>query len=1793
MAFIPNSNHHQPLQKYEDPWFWTTEEVIAALCHKDGPLRTSGSQRSFPNPQVLAQALEENAISGPSLLTDLNHVSLRDDLGIKVLGHRTSVLHYIQDLRHQSPKYLEHVRKISAPIFSPADIAAGSGCITSFENTPYRLFNQHGPEADRSSVSSTKYAIPGIDLNTYVSPTPSTAADGLPVVRKHPSEALVGTHKIIEASEDTVNIDGKGITEGSRLSKRPHSPGADRIISHATLTSNSAMEVNVSEFKAIKGVRLAETCIIDESGRKRRRLDLSAQVPEIKTGPTLDEANPTGSPNLYEPPEKIDVLEGVEFGPTLDEASPTGSSNLYEPPEIIDVLEGVEPQLDSKLQHQTTPPAGSLNLPEPGTVITDEQGRKRVIPIKVAHIDQAREFAGLEPQISKPVVILPHSSTTSPVASPLEFQEAQRQVPSVRKPHQIYLGLKSSDIDTIFYGETQFGEKVKNDYTMGNIWRANSLENSDTESFVFSGQPFGKGLRRYVGARIKHYLMSSPLTVHGQQGQVMLAPYPETLLKKTQRVSATVFSTSPTGPIALRIDRSKYVQSKLKSGHDLGENVLGTSSPIFAQGVTADVDWSYLQKWDRRAAEDKILPIYGESGSEGEYDPQTWHEMEAEKKHAHSSVRRPQKRYISQAEVEESLDDAERQMVARWEASKKPALQRKARSFWEVHRKDSRERSQINLSLERLKKRLSKIRSEIMGMKWTSTKQLQKQCKSMEASIFDREELSWSISVLNKKSPPPRMSPLSSTKSKATLKDKSSAKRWSGSSDLDDFISEDDVLSLAESATGVCEDSESENSHERYNGEPDTVLQTPDDKLAGDDPKSLPRVIKSDPSQYQPRSTSKKKVDHQPNFIDLTQRSDSSSVDNSPAKLLSSGIVSGSSSHHRDPLVSKLKKLAKFKIPPGASPTIVIDSDPIEPPVQDDLLLSELGEVKGIARRDPDEFVMLKDRKRLLFWTIEKTSADLRDNIIAQVENTSLEEIKSTIWTGLKVIERNKGLRIRGLDEQDSRSYLLLASWFVCWTIPVKLNTKGVDVVYLRTTMENEGGFSGFFEFLKRALATFKSSSADQSSQSQRKSRGPALQEDQSSYLLSTPHKKRKYAVPESVRTMSLRANALLRVQERDKRQELLKRRFKEMGVNDEDASKVIVNPGKHDDQSFIYLNPKIADRIQPHQIDGVRFMWREVIADHQGCLLAQTMGLGKTMQIITLLVTIAEAAKSDEDNIRGQVPEDLRKSRTLILCPPALIENWWDEFLMWTPLPSTANIGELRKVTRSLKVTERLWEIQAWKEEGGVLLLGFHTFRDLIQNKAKATGKRMLDDEQHRVVTETLLSWPNIIVADEAHAAKTAGSGINVTLNSVKSMTRIALTGSPLANNLEEYHSLIDWIAPGYLGTPLEFKVNYVEKIQAGLWQDSTAVQYRDSLKRLEALKQELAPKVHRADITVLQGRLKEKVEFVIKVALTPLQEEVYQVYVETMRTVIEGQLKQRTTSSVWVWLAVLRLLCNHPKCFRDKLLSGNSSDSQDTLKSKKVKSRAAPISADKEVTTPDDVLADALVDTPVSSIGISQTVQDMQLAPFDRVSVPLETASLSNKMQILMDILKFSREAKDKVLIFSHSLHTLSYVEMHLRKSQTKFSRIDGAVPTGSRQQITKDFNNDNTEVCLVSIRAGGQGLNLFGANRVVILDVHFNPMYEEQAVGRAYRIGQQKPVYVYHLMAGGTFEETLHNQSLFKQQLAKRVVDKKNPIRQAYRALREYLHPPRAVEQKDLISFEGKDEFVLDRILAAQNE
>jgi hypothetical protein len=470
--------------------------------------------------------------------------------------------------------------------------------------------------------------------------------------------------------------------------------------------------------------------------------------------------------------------------------------------------------------------------------------------------------------------------------------------------------------------------------------------------------------------------------------------------------------------------------------------------------------------------------------------------------------------------------------------------------------------------------------------------------------------------------------------------------------------------------------------------------------------------------------------------------------------------------------------------------------------------------------------------------------------------------------------------------------------------------------------------------------------------------------------------------------------------------------------------------------------------------------------------------------------------------------------------------------------------------------------------------------FRNLIVKKQSSN----LDEEDIQVsdddVERHLLEEPNIIIADEAHKMKNTEAGISKVASRFKSARRIALTGSPLANNLDEYFAMVNWIAPGYLGTKEQFRCKYAIPISEGLWNDSDITDRRTSLRKLHVLKKNLDPKVSRADISAIASDLPPKTEFFITVPLTNRQTKAYDMYVSS---ILGGdQARVSGNARLWDWLAILSLLCNHPSTFMNKLDERLYDRGNKTSRAKK-----------KKVLTTDDVEEVGLPpDIEMADAGLSQQLIDSLRELFEGLdeSGQLDDPEYSNRTLIVCDIIKFAVAAGDKVLLFSHSIPTLNYLEVMISLLGLSTRRLDGTTTMIKRQEVVKNFNKDTStcNVFLVSTRAGGLGLNLQGANRVIVFDYGFNPVWEEQAVGRAYRLGQNKPVFVYRLRAGGTFEELIYNKAVFKTQLSARVVDKKNPMRQASRKATDYLFPVKPLPPQDLSPYHNKDPAVLDKIL-----
>ncbi|TGZ77844.1 hypothetical protein EX30DRAFT_310707, partial [Ascodesmis nigricans] len=640
--------------------------------------------------------------------------------------------------------------------------------------------------------------------------------------------------------------------------------------------------------------------------------------------------------------------------------------------------------------------------------------------------------------------------------------------------------------------------------------------------------------------------------------------------------------------------------------------------------------------------------------------------------------------------------------------------------------------------------------------------------------------------------------------------------------------------------------------------------------------------------------------------------------------------------------------------------------------------------------------------------------------------------------------------------------------------------------------------------------------------------------------------------------------------------------------------NQVVVNLGHYKNHNDVFLT--VRGQLKEHQINGIRFMWKELIQsvanskEQAGALLAHTMGLGKTLQVITLIYAIAKTSASKDPRDHGQLPEHFRGGlKSLVLAPPGLIDNWVSEFARWIPSKFTG--------TRAALTVEHIgpvWPIVAHGDGGartrdlikqfasssnGVLIIGYQMFRSIIQDGLNEGSK-------FKSTRKQLLEAPDLVIADEAHQLKNQHAQLTKCARYFRTRSRIAMTGSPLSNNLEEYWNMIEWIHPGFLGPAKEFRAKYVQPIQAGLYRDSAPHEVRKSKKMLAVLHKTIQPKIHRADISVIHKDMPNKVEFMITVPLTEIQKRFYEDFLNDLEQDIDqvgmgpAWIQEKRTAGLILNASFLMgLITAHPKCFVQAIKRRT-----EQRKNKAAKSTLKPHQPAEPT------------GTDVSDIELPKLLDEDEVLEEETLAAAPDYGTLSNKFRAVTDIVRASVAAKDKLLIFSHHIETLDALDQHLSHLGVSYKRLDGSVNVSKRQQMVTAFNNGPgpaDHVMLISTQAGGLGLNLYGANRVIIFDFKWSPMWEQQAVGRAYRMGQTKHVFVYRFLSGGTFEDCVNNLAAFKNNLQNRVLDQRDLIRSAKKNLDQYRRKPRIVEKNHEVvkTFKGKDPKVLDTMLLGE--
>uniref|UniRef100_A0A8C7G8N3 DNA helicase n=1 Tax=Oncorhynchus kisutch TaxID=8019 RepID=A0A8C7G8N3_ONCKI len=641
-------------------------------------------------------------------------------------------------------------------------------------------------------------------------------------------------------------------------------------------------------------------------------------------------------------------------------------------------------------------------------------------------------------------------------------------------------------------------------------------------------------------------------------------------------------------------------------------------------------------------------------------------------------------------------------------------------------------------------------------------------------------------------------------------------------------------------------------------------------------------------------------------------------------------------------------------------------------------------------------------------------------------------------------------------------------------------------------------------------------------------------------------------------------------------------------------TTKLVLDEDEETKEPMVQVHRNLVTKLKPHQVDGVQFMWdcccesvkKTNKNSGSGCILAHCMGLGKTLQVVTLLHTLLLCEKLDF-------------STALIVCPLNTVLNWLNEFEKWQYGFKDEESLEVTELATVKRPQERASALQQWQEDGGIMIIGYEMYRNLTQGR-NIKSKKLKETFQKTLVDP----GPDFVICDEGHILKNEASAISKAMNSIKTRRRVVLTGTPLQNNLIEYHCMVNFIKENLLGSVKEFRNRFVNPIQNGQAADSTDQDVRIMKKRAHILYEMLNGCVQRRDYSALTKFLPPKHEYVVSVRVTPIQCTLYRHYLEHLTgagNVVEGG-RGRAGTKLFQDFQMLSRIWTHPWCLQLDYISKENKGYFD-----------------------EDSM-DEFIASETEESSMSMTSEDeKQKNPGTRspdwhkefvTEADSEILEHSGKMVLLFEILRMAEEVEDKVLVFSQSLISLDLIEDFLElagraKEEEKQSpykgegkwfrnidyyRLDGSTNALNRKKWAEEFNDTSNvrgRLFLISTRAGSLGINLIGANRVIIFDASWNPSYDIQSIFRLYRFGQLKTCYVYRFLAQGTMEEKIYDRQVAKQSLSFRVVDQQqierhftmNELTELYAFEPDLLDDPTGKKSKRTTPMLPKDPFLAE--------
>ena len=461
---------------------------------------------------------------------------------------------------------------------------------------------------------------------------------------------------------------------------------------------------------------------------------------------------------------------------------------------------------------------------------------------------------------------------------------------------------------------------------------------------------------------------------------------------------------------------------------------------------------------------------------------------------------------------------------------------------------------------------------------------------------------------------------------------------------------------------------------------------------------------------------------------------------------------------------------------------------------------------------------------------------------------------------------------------------------------------------------------------------------------------------------------------------------------------------------------------------------------LRPYQVEG--FQWLSFLYEQRlGGILADDMGLGKTVQALALLAHAIEEhrAASERTTERGESVEPF--APFLVVAPTSVITNWAAEAERFLPEAKVVTITET--TAGKTPLAERI--------AGAHLVLTSYTLlrmdEEAYTGYARTLGRTVDDSTGEQSAPE---GWGALLL-DEAQLVKNTGTRAWSIARAMPARTKIAMTGTPIENNLMELWALLAIVADGLFPSARAFRDLYARPAESG--EDPA-----HAAATAARLRRRIRPLMLRRTKELVAAELPAKNDVRVNLPLAPGHRRIYDTHLQRERQKVLGLLEDmdKNRFTIFQSLTLLRRLA----------------------------------------------LDAALID-PDAYEGVT-----------------------SAKREYLVKRLPELLAGGHRVLVFSQFTGYLKSISARLAEEGIGHLYLDGS--TRNRAEVIEAFTSGQEPVFLISLKAGGFGLNLTEADHVFIMDPWWNPAAEQQAVDRIHRIGQDKEVHVYRLVAEGTIEE-----------------------------------------------------------------